>query len=94
MLRWLELRWQEREGRGCGIQVPAPKQSREQGVLCLWAVSHLCFCLPGCGPGAFQTNVTEKETWTGESPQPRGCKRGVQEVSSGRKRSSKGGNTS
>ncbi|KAM6250988.1 uncharacterized protein M6G45_009179 [Spheniscus humboldti] len=67
MLRWLELRWQERESQGCGIQVPAPKQSGEQGVLCLWAVSHLCFCLPGCGPGAFQTNVTEKETWTGLS---------------------------
>lgn len=68
------LRWLERDSWGCGVQVPAPKQSGEQGVLCFWAVSHLCFCLTGCGLGTPQSNDTEKETWTGKSPQPCVCK--------------------
>lgn len=68
-------------------------QSRA-GSMVSSAISHLRFCLPACVPGALQTNVTEKETWTGESPQCHGCKGWGQEVSSGRKRSSKRGNTS
>lgn len=57
------MRRQGRDSRGCGVQVLAPKQSGEQGVLCLWAAPHLWFCLPGCDPGGAQIDVTEKGTW-------------------------------
>ncbi|XP_039577005.1 uncharacterized protein LOC120507914 isoform X1 [Passer montanus] len=63
-LTWLELWWQEGDSQDCWVKSPAPKQSRVQGVLCLWTVFHSCFCLSGCGCAGPQTGVTGK-IWTG-----------------------------
>lgn len=68
-----------------GVKALTPKQSRVQGVLCLWTDSHSCFCLSGCSCAGPQTDVTEK-IWTGMSPQSPDCKSGGQEESSGKKR--------
>lgn len=67
MLPWLELCWQEQDSQDCGVKASVPKQSRVQGVLCLWTVSHSCFCLSGCGSAGPHTDITGK-IWTGMSP--------------------------